>query len=656
VRLITTVPQELKEGLLRRLEGEDFKHAPTGNIISVLAAAADIAMAERAFLKLCELRRAITRAPDERHEFEWAIERQVEALLRAMPVNIAVAGVSNSFSKAPDAVELDVITRVFGSVGRSEPDGLADLDPEVRERFRTYLKNAVPLALQQDDFFGEYKANVASVLALVGTAADMKEMQELIRADIERVRRGRAARAGGDRSRLGNGGSLSYATWHIRALVRLAPVQSDSVLLDLLNEPEYERSVAEELARLVAPPKVEEGFIQKVDYERIWQARSGVREEPQAERRRRFAAAFRDRIEAIFKERSGSDQKRSYDFRLRVLGLALATIDSHGSSEMIFEIMSLPDEWDNWPRISAYEALLFNGVTLPADKTLALLDSCLDRFRKYGVQQQDEWMVIRFLCLLPFVDDPKKGIDKIRELISALRIHSHELGRVVEAMGHSRTDAALPFLRDLVSDSRVAQQLGDAWIRAVGAIDTADARDLLLSFVDPRLPALPVEVEFGRDDVLVARIVALMKRDRAVGQRVLQLCETEIPPAKRALLARVVSQFGSVEGVSAGLMLIDDAASPQVPYEIHQQLEAAFVEKRPYGGSENTYTLEPRSSNAIRTKLLEIAYRDERRRKSAFALLAQVEEWRLEYGRPTGEPRNPAFEEGEHWPPMPADA
>lgn len=53
-----------------------------------------------------------------------------------------------------------------------------------------------------------------------------------------------------------------------------------------------------------------------------------------------------------------------------------------------------------------------------------------------------------------------------------------------------------------------------------------------------------------------------------------------------------------------------------------KQLEDAFVERRPHGESQNTFTLEPRSSNAIRAKLLEMAAKDERRKNSAIKLLA----------------------------------
>lgn len=648
LKLITSVPDDIKQKLIRRLEGEDFKHSPPRNIIDVLVAAADTTLAQRVFLKLCEMRRILTAAPNERHDFEWAVERQLEALLRAIPTNIAFTGFSHCFEAAADPIQLDVITRVFSNLGRSETDPLDDLNGEMREKLRMYLKNAIPVALLDADLSGELMAHVASVLASVGAPADTADLRELIRADIARFSRAQAARARGDRRQLGN--ATSYAMWHVKAVMRLDPLHWDSVLLDFLDDYAYGHIISQELTRLFAPPK--SGLMQKLDYEKIWAARSRIPDDSQSRCRARCALAVRARIQALFEQRTHSNQKRPYEFRLRTLAVALAACDSHGSADLVFEVMSIPDEWSIWPRVGAIETLLSNGVALPTERTLSILDSCLDR--KYGLQQQDEWVLGRLLRLLPFVDDPGRGIQKIRELMSQSRVRDDQLPAAFEAVGHSRCDAALPFLREIAVNKPLAGHLGEAWINAVAVLDTAESRNLLLSFVDPELTGLPIELELGGGDALVTRVVEMMRRDRAVEQRVFQVCGFDLPAAKRLMLARVVSRFGTLQAVSAGLELMDDTANPPIPYEIGQQIEAAFVESRPYPGNENTYTLVPQSSNAIRTKLLEMTFKDERRRNSAFQVLSQIEEWRLEYGRPAGEPRHPAFDSGEPWPFIPS--
>jgi hypothetical protein len=66
----------------------------------------------------------------------------------------------------------------------------------------------------------------------------------------------------------------------------------------------------------------------------------------------------------------------------------------------------------------------------------------------------------------------------------------------------------------------------------------------------------------------------------------------------------------------------------------------------------NAYTLSPLGCNAIRNRLFEMVIGDPQRKESAFALLGQIELWRLEHGRPADEPRHPAIESEIPWPPL----
>ncbi|MFQ5751487.1 MAG: hypothetical protein ACE5HI_05770, partial [bacterium] len=93
-----------------------------------------------------------------------------------------------------------------------------------------------------------------------------------------------------------------------------------------------------------------------------------------------------------------------------------------------------------------------------------------------------------------------------------------------------------------------------------------------------------------------------------------------------------------------------DANPTPVPQGIWEQLRSAFVEQRPYGKSPNVFTEYARPSNDLRIRLYRMAFEDEKRWKSAFKLLGQIEEWRLEYGRPPGEPRHPDLTSGQDWP------
>ena len=96
-------------------------------------------------------------------------------------------------------------------------------------------------------------------------------------------------------------------------------------------------------------------------------------------------------------------------------------------------------------------------------------------------------------------------------------------------------------------------------------------------------------------------------------------------------------------------MLRDDGSG--VPYELVRSMENVFLEHRPYGTSGNAYTLAPLGCNAVRKRLFEMVISDPSRRESAFALLGQIEVWRLEHGHPVDEPRHPAIESDVSWPP-----
>ena len=512
------------------------------------------------------------------------------------------------------------------------------------------MKRSIAVVLQQDDYHGGLKANLTAVLAQVGDPEDMGDLQALIRADIERVRSGRTAKARGEGGKLVDGAMMSYARWHIQAVLQLDPECVDSILLDLLTEPEYERSVAEELTRLASPPRIEE-LSGRIDYRKIWDARAGqLKPRLDAERRKHYASALQDAISRLLIERSRSDQLRSYEYRLRVLAKALAAIDGQGSTDLILKVISLPEERDGWQKVDAAELLLFNGVVLPAEPTLTLLDSTVERVSKCGLQDQDVALVKRFICLLFFIDDPRKGVDRARQILRRIR-RAHDLGDVATAAGYSHCEEALDFLREVAADETRVERLDDAWINAVSAIDTPASRELLLSFIDPEVAGLPFQVSFDRDDVLAARIADVCRRNPKAYARVLELSALELPTPNRAMLAKVIGQLDTTEAISAGLNLIADAAQPRIHHEIYRQVKAAFVEQRPYGEIRGAYTLVARTANDIRVKLFEMVVNDEKRRKSAFSLLGQIEEWRLEYGRPHGEPRCPVLGSVHPWPP-----
>ncbi|WP_406707188.1 hypothetical protein [Tunturiibacter gelidoferens] len=97
--------------------------------------------------------------------------------------------------------------------------------------------------------------------------------------------------------------------------------------------------------------------------------------------------------------------------------------------------------------------------------------------------------------------------------------------------------------------------------------------------------------------------------------------------------------------------MLDDENSPELPYRLQKAIEEAFVERIPDGDQSNSYTLQPRTATELRERLIEMTKSDPKRKNSALRLLALIESWRLSYGRPAGESRNPLIGSDLVWPP-----
>ena len=268
--------------------------------------------------------------------------------------------------------------------------------------------------------------------------------------------------------------------------------------------------------------------------------------------------------------------------------------------------------------------------------------------------QQADHLLSRCLCLLPFVEPPSEGITRVREIDPIKRMWGYEFHGLVTALGYSRCNEALGLLIDMAkSEEKRLQGIAGDWIDAIANIGTPEAIRTILSFVDPEIEqhSLRLTFDYFHQERLVSKIANIAGDDPSVRDRLLFLCTRKLPPQLRLLLADCVTRLGTRDGIFAGLNLMKDDVTPSIPPALMKNLESVFVERRTYGSSENTYTLEPQSANDIRSRLFEMAVSDESRKHSAWSILAQIESWRIEYGRPTTEPRHPNIDSGIPWPP-----
>jgi hypothetical protein len=643
MRFATDIPEALVEKYLKRFETEDLSRKHFGGMVAVVAAGANATLAARVFSSFRDQRRKIDAEPETPHPFEHQVMRQLDVVFREFADDVRVAGLLQSATPG-DPLDIRVATDLLSRTARSDTRPLQLSDDDLKARLRAYCKGSIDTVLGRDDFNGEQKADLASCIAQLGYAEDMTDLVKLIRADIERVRQGREARAKGDRGPRGDGATMSYSSWHIAAMLELDPVGAEPVLIELLSEPEYGGDAAGAMARDFLP-KPERTWDTTFRYELMWAAREGRLPPPKNnDTRLRYAAALGAEIKRRLEQ---SEEAQG----IKTLANALAAIDGPASMPLVLQVLALPGQWDEGTRVDIVERLLTSGAAVPVAAATFIVDSILARTEKYGMQDSDKYLLRRALSACAFVDDPTKGIAKTREVLGKKRLWGHELRETVTALGESRCDDAVDLLLEMAADQQIFEQCEDNFFNAFAALDTARARDILIGFVDAANAKLALPRRPHREDILVARITELARRDPKIAAYLRDLCERDLPDLNRHILSKVMNWLGTSEALTANLNIINDAKPSPVPQGVRDQLEGAFVERRPYGDSPNVFTQHARASNDLRTRLFKMATSDEKRRKGAFGMLGQIEEWRLDHGRPTGEPRHPDLASDQPWPP-----
>jgi len=198
--------------------------------------------------------------------------------------------------------------------------------------------------------------------------------------------------------------------------------------------------------------------------------------------------------------------------------------------------------------------------------------------------------------------------------------------------------------------SDIVQRFGQDWLDAIAALDTVRAREILLSMIDPDIPGIQDLKIIRIDLTLAARIGAAAKRHPEMKARLLALCKAPLDLSRKQLLGDVIVALKDDESLRASLYLMDDETSPDLPYRLQDAIEEAFVAKIP-NQNFSSYTLQPRIASELREELIEMTKCDSKRKQSALRMLARIESWRLEYGRPSGESRNPLLGIEINWPP-----
>ena len=291
----------------------------------------------------------------------------------------------------------------------------------------------------------------------------------------------------------------TYANWFVQASLILGAPGTDIVLIQLLPEHKYEDWAARGLLQLVSVPNHDKPWLGRtLNFEAIWGARTGIRPSGfDAVRARQYAQAITRRIIALRQESSSAVEPHSYAGRIKTLAVLLAALDGRKSATFIIDALTPAGRWDAYARMNGIRALVVSGAILSLDSMLTVLDPAIEHTLSQGLyNDQNLSLLVDCLELLPFSDDPERAIARIEQVMGRFQFRPYQIRGLVTALGHTRSEAAVPFLLKLARGQGGVQNMEDEWIEALGRLNVPTARNVLLSFIDPQVQPVGVNINF----------------------------------------------------------------------------------------------------------------------------------------------------------------
>jgi HEAT repeat protein len=655
--LLTTVPDEVQQDLLTSMMTTELGHQQA-DAISVLASVIGVPLMEQAFTTYCDVKAQTQRANLPLGDVRYAIIRQLEQLFRETPSIVSVASMASHFDQPLSEATLRGITSLLGrgipsGNEREQPlDLRPELPKELCEHLRQYLKQAVTFACELEDSCGRLIADLSSTLSRVGSPEDLIDLTRLLHADVARWTAIRAAQASGKRVQL-----TGWQQVHVRALLTLDAPDADEVLIALLNVDQYVLYAAKALLEFAQiEPEIPNLFLRE-SFRQIWLAREGKRAARFEEgKRQKYAAALRSCLEQRLVQVRATSRPEDHARLLHELAAILAILDGAASSPLICDCAAIADRSGGWHRAAALRQVLFSGGTVPFETAHAILESVLVQMtpQRYFQDDQGRGLVTSLLCLLPYTDQPERGIARIRQVLAEGRLYGHHLRGLVTALGHSRAPGALALLTEFAGPgTSTFSAVTTEWIEAVGNLGGRDGATTLLAFVETGRTAQNRVSPHDHHlfELAANRIAVLAQTDDELQSKILALVNVPGSPERDFVIIKTVAALSSLDAMLTTLNLDIEDRSHRWPYFV---LEEAFQElcliKRRTPPDSNSYTLEPIPAVELRRRLLEIATAGDRRSRNAFSLLGQIDVWRLEHGKPPREQRHPAIESGVQWP------
>ncbi len=586
---------------------------------------------------------------------EVELHRQIDGVLRGMNPDVLVCGILEAAKTLDETLGLRFICDLCYTTGPRASDDRAERSEESAKALYAYLVNSRATLLAAEDYDGSLKGHFNLLLGEVGSARDLPILEDVARADAERVRRGRLARATAPRSKEAQSSSMSWAVWHVTSIIRLAPAAAWDVLLQWLRVPEYEEHAIWGLFQLSLNERIPPGIWSRHYTSRPKDAALFRNKNPEhtfrEPQRQELTELFRSRDRELREGDVASASGRA-DLR-KWLAVLLAQLDPVRSSGLVFDafVDAPKQKWlhDGYQRVDALEALLLGGVTLSYELAERVLEPVFAHFQKEIWNDQEHDRAARAFSLLLFTDAPERGLATIQTGFLQTRVNLSALRDFIARAGHSGFAPVLQVLTQAVAATPAHDQLQAPLLDAAMLLDPSASHQTLIGL----LTQPQEKVDWGHPNRAVAHLSKMYREDSTFRDEILKLDSTKLSADSLSLLVQALLQTGMEESLLLCLGVFGiQGIDGHTMYRLRQRFEEMFLHHIPITGMSNSYNLSPRAVNNIRKRIVEMASKPEPSQAGAKWLLEMIEIWRLERGRPNGESRNPLFPRSDVWPPF----
>ncbi len=254
----------------------------------------------------------------------------------------------------------------------------------------------------------------------------------------------------------------------------------------------------------------------------------------------------------------------------------------------------------------------------------------------------DRTVTVNCIVSLLFSDNPRSGIRAI-ELVDRNAFHVLNEDYIMEALGFCDDPSVAEYLAGLPESNIFNAWLAGKWIRALGQNPQAVCKEKLLNLFDEIKDADQSQRTWdnGAVEALVETLANVALSDSSIWEQIKNRCARATTDPERIVLARILQKVNNDEAALSACALINEKG--QCPQSVRRLFEEVLTRKVP-AGSEGSFYSFPRPFNRLRQTLADMVLRDPIKRRGAYALLAFIENFRVEHGRPVDEPRHPSTE------------